>query len=63
VEAQVAGQAELAASSLDSQFEELELDSTQLEVEARLAELKQLGASGQQSGSLAEQPEETENPA
>lgn len=40
VEAQVAGQAELAASSLDSQFEELELDSDALEIEARLAELK-----------------------
>lgn len=49
VEAQVAGQAELAASSLDAQFEALELDSTQLEVEARLAELKQLSASPQDS--------------
>ncbi|MCW2829823.1 MAG: hypothetical protein JWP31_515 [Aeromicrobium sp.] len=43
-EAQVAGQAELAASSLDSQFAELEGDSTQTEVEARLAELKGIGA-------------------
>lgn len=39
-EARVAGQAELAASSLDAQFEELEGDSTAAEVEARLAELK-----------------------
>lgn len=44
-EAKVAGQAELAASSIDSQFEELEASSTQLEIEARLAELK-----GQQIG-------------
>jgi phage shock protein A len=44
VEAQVAGQAELASSSLDAQFEELELDSTELEVEARLAELKSGGS-------------------
>ncbi|MCR4512548.1 PspA/IM30 family protein [Aeromicrobium sp. 50.2.37] len=44
-EARVAGQAELASSSLDSQFEELEADSTALEIEARLSELKgQLGA-------------------
>ena len=47
-EAQVAGQAELASSSLDAQFAELEGDSTQTEVEARLAELKSL-ASGNQS--------------
>ncbi len=40
VESQVAGQAELAASSLDAQFEELEGDNDALEVEARLAELK-----------------------
>ncbi|MEJ7634001.1 PspA/IM30 family protein [Aeromicrobium sp.] len=44
VEAQVAGQAELAASSLDAQFEQLEGDSTAAEVEARLSELKGLGA-------------------
>lgn len=43
-EARVAGQAELAASSLDSQFAELEGDSTQAEVEARLSELKGIGA-------------------
>lgn len=43
-EARVAGQAELASSSLDAQFEELELDSETLEVEARLAELKGLAS-------------------
>ena len=40
VEAQVAGQAELASSSLDAQFDELEADSDALEIEARLSELK-----------------------
>jgi phage shock protein A len=44
VEAQVAGQSELAASSLDAQFEELEDDTTNAEVEARLAEIKGIGA-------------------
>lgn len=39
-EARVAGQAELAASSLDAQFEELEASSGALEIEARLAQLK-----------------------
>ena len=39
-EARVAGHAELNASSIDAQFEELEADTTDLEVEARLAELK-----------------------
>ena len=43
-EARVAGQSELAASSLDAQFEELEGDSTATEVEARLSELKGVGA-------------------
>ncbi len=43
-EAQVAGQSELAASSLDSQFAELEGSTTAAEVEARLSELKGLGA-------------------
>ncbi|MRJ76682.1 PspA/IM30 family protein [Aeromicrobium sp. SMF47] len=47
-EAQVAGHAELASSSLDSQFEELEAASAMTEVEARLAELKGIG-SGQPS--------------
>jgi len=39
-EARVAGQAELAASSLDAQFEELDADAGAAEVEARLAALK-----------------------
>lgn len=39
-EARVAGKAEIAASSLDAQFEELEVDAGALEVEARLAALK-----------------------
>jgi phage shock protein A len=47
-EAQVAGQAELAASSLDAQFAELEGDTTQTEVEARLSELKALAAGNQE---------------
>ena len=40
VEAQVAGQSELAASSLDSQFDEIEADDDAIEIEARLSELK-----------------------
>ncbi len=44
VEANVMGQQELNASSLDAQFAELEADSGQLEIEARLAELKALNA-------------------
>lgn len=43
IEAQVQGQAELAGSSLESQFDELEADAGQLEIEARLAELKGIG--------------------
>ncbi len=39
-EAKVAGRAELAASSLDAQFESLEVDSDATEVELRLAQLK-----------------------
>lgn len=39
-EAQVAGAAEVAASSIDQQFEELEDSATSVEVEARLADLK-----------------------
>ncbi|OJV57178.1 MAG: hypothetical protein BGO38_04605 [Cellulomonas sp. 73-145] len=39
-EAYAQGQAELAASSLDSQFAELESSDSQIEVEARLAALK-----------------------
>lgn len=48
-EAQVAGQAELAASSLDAQFQELEGSSTDAEVEARLSELKGIGAGAAQA--------------
>lgn len=43
-EARVAGRAELASSSLDAQFEELEDHSRDAEVEARLAELKARGS-------------------
>ncbi|WP_262850992.1 PspA/IM30 family protein [Mumia quercus] len=43
-EAKAAGQAEVAASSLDAQFEELAASDTQVEIEARLAELKGVGA-------------------
>lgn len=39
-EALAQGKAEVAASSLDAQFAELETDASQLEVEARLAQLK-----------------------
>lgn len=47
-EALVAGKAELASSSLDAQFADLEADGDALEIEARLAELKALSA-GQQA--------------
>jgi len=50
-EAKVMGQQELAASSLDSQFESLEDLNRQAEVEARLAELKAGGTSALTSGS------------
>jgi phage shock protein A len=42
-EAQVRGREEVAASSLDEQFASLESDEDDLEVEARLAELKSAG--------------------
>lgn len=45
-EARVAGQAEIAATSLDAQFEELEADAAMTEVEARLAALKGGGQVG-----------------
>jgi phage shock protein A len=45
-EARVAGQAELQASSLDAQFEELEDSSVDAEVAARLAALKGGGTAG-----------------
>ena len=40
-EALAQGKAEVAASSLDAQFAELETDASQVEIEARLATLKQ----------------------
>jgi phage shock protein A len=45
-EARVAGQAELQASSLDAQFEELESSGVDAEVAARLAALKGGGSAG-----------------
>jgi phage shock protein A len=45
-EARVAGQAELQASSLDAQFEELETSGVDAEVAARLAALKGGGSTG-----------------
>ncbi|MFF2621970.1 PspA/IM30 family protein [Oerskovia jenensis] len=44
-EAKALGQAEVAASSLDAQFEELEASGANIEVEARLAALKSGGSS------------------
>lgn len=46
-EAKVAGQAEIAASSLDAQFEELEDAGETLAIEARLAALKSAGTPAQ----------------
>lgn len=43
-EAKVAGQQELAASSLDAQFEQLQDDDKATEIDARLAELKAGGS-------------------
>ena len=50
-EAMAMGQSEIAASSIESQFEELESAGTQIEIEARLAALKgggqgQIGSGG-----------------
>lgn len=50
-EAKVMGQQELAASSLDAQFESLEDLDKEAEVEARLAELKAGGSTAITSGS------------
>ena len=55
-EALAMGQAEIAASSLDSQFSELEASSAQIEVEARLAALKS-GKAPEQLGSTRVTPE------
>ncbi|SDC83459.1 phage shock protein A (PspA) family protein [Sanguibacter gelidistatuariae] len=53
-EAKAIGQAEVAASSLDAQFEDLEASSAQIEIEARLAALK--------TGSSAGAPQITPTP-
>lgn len=53
-EAKAIGQAEVAASSLDAQFEELEASGAQIEIEARLAALK--------SGSSAGSPQISSTP-
>ncbi|WP_315097036.1 PspA/IM30 family protein [uncultured Cellulomonas sp.] len=55
-EALAMGQAEIAASSLDSQFSELEASSAQIEVEARLAALKS-GRAPEQLGATRVTPE------
>ena len=52
------GHAELAASSLDSQFAELEADAGQIEIEARLAALKNRGAIGGIQAAQIEAPEQ-----
>ena len=53
------GHAELAASSLDSQFAELETDAGQIEIEARLAALKNRGAIGGIQAAQIEAPEQS----
>lgn len=53
-EAKAIGQAEVASSSLDAQFEELETSGAQIEIEARLAALK--------SGSTAGAPQISSTP-
>jgi phage shock protein A len=53
-EARALGNAELAASTLDAQFESLEDDADALEIEARLAALKQGGAARTAIPSAAE---------
>jgi phage shock protein A len=55
-EAYAMGQAELAASSIDSQFAELEASGAQIEVEARLAALKQ-GSAPQALGTTPVTPQ------
>ncbi|GAA1730911.1 PspA/IM30 family protein [Isoptericola hypogeus] len=54
-EAMAMGQAEIAASSLDAQFAELEMSDKEIELEARLAALKS-GAPAPQISPVAEQP-------
>lgn len=55
-EAYAMGQAELAASSIDSQFAEIEASGAQIEVEARLAALKQ-GSAPQALGTTPVTPQ------
>ncbi|GCD21450.1 MULTISPECIES: PspA/IM30 family protein [Cellulomonas] len=55
-EAMAMGQAELAASSIDAQFAELEASGAQIEVEARLAALKQ-GSAPQALGTTPVTPQ------
>jgi len=55
-EAMAMGQAEIAASSLDSQFAELETSGEQIEIEARLAALKG-GGQPQQLGATPVTPQ------
>lgn len=55
-EALAMGQAEIAASSIDSQFAELEASGAQIEVEARLAALKQ-GSAPQALGTTPVTPQ------
>jgi phage shock protein A len=57
-EAMAMGQAEIAASSLDSQFAELEASDTDIELEARLAALKAGSTPPQQIAPAASTPEE-----
>lgn len=58
-EARALGNAELAASTLDAQFDSLEADADMLEIEARLSALKTGGAPSAAIGS-AEEPVEGE---
>lgn len=60
-EALAQGQAEIAASSMDAQFAELEASGEQLEVEARLAALKQGAAAPQISSTPVTPPAQIES--
>lgn len=59
-EAKVRGQAELASSSLDSQFESLEDLGEQTEIEARLAALKSGGTGAPAPSAIGQGKEESE---
>ena len=50
---------ELAASSLDAQFAELQTDSSQVEIEARLAALKAKNAPAAPAPLAVESPTQT----